>query len=113
MRANLLPGSPVLADKGYAFTSNETLLKTQRLKSRIQRKANRNRPLSHWERRYNKLISRDRYKLERVFGSISRWLGGLRARYLGLLKMGGQHVSEGITYNLYRTPGLLMSNALS
>ena len=112
-QANLPPGSAVLADKGYASASNEALLKQEHLKSRIQRKAYRNRPLSEWEGSYNKLISQDRYKIERVFGSISRWFGGLRARYVGLLKTHGQHVLEGIAYNLYRTPGLIMSTRLS
>jgi len=36
------------------------------------------------EKCYNKLISRSRYKIERVFGSIKRWFGGLTARYVGL-----------------------------
>ena len=52
-QANLPPGSAVLADKGYASASNEALLKQEHLKSRIQRKAYRNRPLSEWERSYN------------------------------------------------------------
>ena len=112
-QANLPPGSTVLADKGYASASNASWLQGQGLKSRIQRKAYRNAPLRQWARRYNNLISEDRYKIERVFGSIRRWFGGLRARYVGLLKTHGQHVLEGIAYNLYRTPGLITSTVLS
>jgi transposase, IS5 family len=41
-------------------------------------------PLTRWAKRYNKLVGRDRYKIERVFGSIKRWFGGLTARYVGL-----------------------------
>ena len=82
------------------------------LKSRIQRKAYRNAPLSKWAVSYNQLIGKDRYKLEGVFVSISRCFCGLQARYLGLSKTHGQHVLEGIAYNLYRTPGLLLSNSL-
>ena len=59
---------------------------------------------------YNKEIGQDGYKIERVFGSIKRWFGGLHARYVGLLKMHGQHVLEGMGYNLYRLPGLILSN---
>ena len=112
-KANLPVGSSVLADKGYASASNEALLKGMGMKSRIQRKAYRNAPLSKWSIKYNKLISRDRYKIERVFGSISRWFGGLRARYVGLLKTHGQHVLEGMAYNLYRLPGLIVSTSLA
>ena len=111
--SHLPPGSPVLADKGYASASNEALLKGRGLKSRIQRKAYRNAPLSKWARRYNKLIGKDRYKIERVFGSISRWFGGLRARYVGLSKTHGQHVLEGMAYNLYRLPGITLATSLS
>lgn len=111
-QAHLPGGSPVLADKGYASAANEALLKDMGLKSRIQRKAYRNAPLSECSRAYNKLIGKDRYKIERVFGSISRWFGGLTARYVGLSKTHGQHVLEGIAYNLYRTPGIILSNSL-
>ena len=107
------PGSAVLADKGYASCSNQELLKGEGLKSRIQRKAYPNRPLGQCERHDNKLISQDRYKVERVFDSISRWFGGLRARYVGFLRTHGQHVLEGIACNLYRTPGLVMSTRLA
>ena len=102
-----------MADQGYASSSNEELLKGEGLKSRIQRKAYPNRPLSQCERDYNQLISQDRYKIERVFGSSSRQFGGLRARYVGLFRMHGQHVLEGIAYNLYRTPELMMSTILA
>ncbi|MEM9417375.1 MAG: IS5 family transposase [Bacteroidota bacterium] len=110
--AHLPSGSPVLSDKGYSSASNEALLPGMGLKSRLQGKAYRNAPLSKWAGRYNKLIGKDRYKIERVFGSISRWFGVLKARYVGLSKTHGQHVLEGIAYNLYRTPGIILSNSL-
>jgi transposase, IS5 family len=62
-------------------------------------------PLTRWAKGYNKLVGRDRYKIERVFGSIKRWFGGLTARYVGLVKTHGQHVLETMAYNLYRLPG--------
>jgi hypothetical protein len=39
--------------------------------------------LTRWAKGYDKLVGRDRYKIERVFGSIKRWFGGLTARYVG------------------------------
>ena len=111
-QAQLPAGSAVLADKGYAAAANEALLMRMGLQSGIQRKAYRNRPLSKADHAYNKQISKDRYKIERVFGSISRWFGGLKARYVGLAKTHGQHVLEGIAYNLYRSPGIIVSNSL-
>jgi IS5 family transposase len=87
------------------------LLHSKGLRSGIQRKAYRNMPLTRWAKRYDKLAGRDRYKIERVFGRIKRWFGGLTARYVGLVKTHGQHVLEAMAYNLYRLPGIIMFNA--
>ena len=85
----------MLADKGYCSAANEALLKGLNLKSRIQCSAYRNAPLSKRSVSYNNLIGKDRYKLERVFVSISRCFGGLQARYIGLSKTHGQHLLGG------------------
>ena len=108
-QVDLTPGSRLLADKGYCSAKNRDLLRSRGLRSGIQRKAAKNSPLSKWEKRYNVLIGRSRYKIERVFGSIRRWFGRLSARYMGLAKTHGQHVLEAIAYNLYRLPGIVMS----
>jgi IS5 family transposase len=105
-KVSLRAGSRVLADKGYCAQRNEALLDSRGLRSGIQRKAYRNKPLTRWAKRYNQLVGK-----ERVFGSIKRWFGGLTARYVGLVKTHGQHVLEALAYNLYRLPGLIMSHA--
>ena len=110
-RVSLPAASRVFADKGYCSTQHREILRKRGLRSGIQRKAHRNRSLSAWEKRYNQLIGRSRYKIERVFGSIQRWFGRLEARYVGLAKTHGQHVLEAIAYNLYRLPGITMSKA--
>ena len=104
-------GSRLLADKGYCSAKNEQLLRQRGLRSGIQRKACRNKPLTVWEKRYNKRIGRSRYKIERVFGSIKRWFGRLEAKYVGMAKTHGQHILEAIAYNLYRLPGIILSKA--
>ncbi|MFM2428623.1 MAG: hypothetical protein RL012_507, partial [Bacteroidota bacterium] len=110
-KVKLPPRSRVLADKGYCSQANEALLHSKGLRSGIQRKAYRNKPLTRWAKRYNKLVGRDRYKMERVFGSIKRWFGGLAARYVGPVKTHGQHVLEAMAYSLCRLPGIVMSKA--
>ncbi len=75
-------------------------------------KASKNKELSVWEGKFNKGISKLRYKIERTFWSMKRWFGAGVARYVGLAKVHTQHVLEAISYNLYRSPGILMSNAL-
>jgi transposase, IS5 family len=99
----------VYADKGYKVPKNDELLKSKGIKNRIQRKAYRNRPLTKWEKLFNKLISKSRYVVERTFGGMKRWFGAGVARYKGLALTHTQHVLEAIAYNLYRTPGIIMS----
>lgn len=97
----------VFADKGYKVPKNDLLLKENQLKNRIQHKAYRNRPLTKWETRFNKLISKQRWVVERTFGGMSRWFGAGTARYKGLEKVHAQHIMEAIAYNLKRSPRLV------
>ena len=101
--------SRVLADKGYCSQANEALLRSRGLRSGIQPKVYRNKPLTHREKQYNKLVGKVRYKIERVFGSIKRWFGRLEARYVGIAKTHGQHGLEALAYSLYRLPKINMS----
>ena len=111
-KAKLPQGTPVYADKGYDSTANKDVLKRMKLKSRIMHKGVRGRKLTEREQRVNVAISKTRYKVERTFGSIHRWFHGGIARYVGLAKTHAQHIMEAIAYNLYRTPGIIVSNSL-
>ncbi|MGI2262251.1 IS5 family transposase [Candidatus Cardinium hertigii] len=107
-KVSLKLGSRVYGDKGYSGLPNETLLNKKKLKSGIQKKGSRNHPLSPAAKRFNKLVSKTRYKVERVFGSIKRWFRSSGARYIGLDKTHTQHVMESIAYNLYRAPNIIL-----
>jgi IS5 family transposase len=106
-------GTWVKADKGYKSAENDEVLRKLKLRNHIMRKAVKNKPLTERESVYNKLISKIRYRVERTFGSIKRWFGGGTARYVGLAKMHSQHLMEAIAHNLYRSPGIIMSNCKS
>ena len=95
----------IYADKGYCGWYYDEMLIHYNIKNRIQKKAARGRPLTHWERLYNKLISKKRWVVERSFGSMVRWFGAGHTRYIGLAKTHGQHVMEAIAHNLYRLVG--------
>ena len=97
-------------DKGYASKLNRELLKKHKIKCRIQLKATKTKGLSKWGKKFNKLISKYRYKIERTFGSIKKWFSGGIARYKGKCKIHTQHVLEAIAYNLKRSPKLLILN---
>ena len=110
-KAGLEKGSRVRADKGYSSKDNRKYLKEKGLKDGIMHKALKNKPLTNHQARFNKLVSKVRYKVERTFGSITRWFKASIARYVGQAKTHTQHLMEAIAYNLYRTPGIVMSNA--
>ncbi len=102
----------VWADKGYQVPDNIEYLKTEKIKDRIQQKAYRGRPLTYWQKRRNVLISKQRYKVERTFGSMKKWFGAGVCRYVGIKKTHTQHVLEAIAYNLKRSPGLVWAKCV-
>lgn len=101
---------PLKADKGYQSKKYEELLKQRKLKNHILKKAKKNEPLTRWEKKFNKLIGKTRFKVERTFGGIKRWFFGGVARYRGIAKMHTQNLMEAISYNLYRSPEIIASN---
>ena len=111
-KAHLPRQTPVYADKGYDSSENREVLRRMKLKSRIMHKGTRAHKISPREQLINVAISKTRYKVERTFGSIHRWFAGGVARYVGLAKTHAQHTMEAIAYNLYRSPGIIVSNSL-
>ena len=111
-KANLPKKTLVYADKGYDSAENKETLARMKLKSRIMHKGTRAHKITEREKRVNVAISKIRYRVERTFGSIHRWFRGGTARYVGLAKTHAQHIMEAVAYNLYRTPGIIVSDAL-
>lgn len=109
-KANLPEGIPLKADKGYQSEKNAEILRIKKLKNHILKKAKKNKSLTEWEKKYNKLIGKTRFKVERTFGGIKRWFNGGEARYRGIKKMHTQNLMEAMCYNLYRSPGIVASN---
>ena len=103
-------GIPLKADKGYQSKNNAEILKKRNLKNHILKKAQKNKPLTYWEKKFNALIGKTRFKVERTFGGIKRWFNGGLARYRGMEKMHTQNLMEAMCYNLYRSPGIIASN---
>ena len=109
--ADLPEGISLKADKGYQSEKNEKSLKKRKIKNHILKKAKKNKPLGKWEKVFNKIVGKTRFKVERTFGSIKRWFNGGVARYRGIEKMHTQNLMEAICYNLYRSPGIIASNS--
>ena len=89
----------ILADKAYASKANRERLKGKH-RDGIMRKAARNRPLRKSEKRFNKIITRTRYRVEQSFGTMKRLFGLHRARYFGIDKTHAQMSMAAIAANL-------------
>ena len=64
------------------------------------RKAARNRPLRASEMRFNKMISKRRFRVEQCFGTMKRLFGLDRARVFCLAKTHAQLTMAAISQNL-------------
>ncbi|XOD67523.1 MAG: transposase [Flavobacteriales bacterium Tduv] len=53
-------------------------------------------------------MSKTRWVVEPIFGSIKRWFGSGKASYKGLARVHAQHLMEAMAHNLYRAPGIIM-----
>lgn len=99
----------VLADKAYASRANRELLRG-RYRDGIMRKAARNRPLRASEKRFNKLISKRRFRVEQCFGTMKRLFGLDRARYFGVARTHAQLAMAAIGQNLLKAANRITLN---
>jgi IS5 family transposase len=76
----------VYADKAYDAKARRKRLKARGVLDGILKQARRNRPLTDWERTWNRYLSALRSPVERVFGTLKRGYGFYRARYVGLAR---------------------------
>jgi IS5 family transposase len=106
--ADLPEKSVLYGDKGYQSEKNTASLKERKIKNRILKKAKKNKALAILELKFNKLVGKTRFKVERCFGSIKRWFKGAIARYRGIQKMHIQNLMEVFAYNLYRCPEIIV-----
>ncbi len=91
----------VLADKAYASRANREALRGKH-RDGIMRKAARGRPLRQSEKRFNRLISKRRFRVEQCFGTMKRLFGLHRARYFGRAKTHAQLAMAAIGQNLLK-----------
>ena len=100
--SGLLAKNRVYADKGYTSAGNREILKHHKCKDGIMNRGYRNRALTARERTRNKLISKRRYIVERVWGTLKQHYDMARASYLGTLKVQGELLLSSLAYNLKR-----------
>jgi transposase, IS5 family len=72
----------VLAEKAYASKANRAKLRGKQCDG-IMQKAARNRPLRASKKRFNKTISKSRFRVEQCFGTMKRLFRLHRTYYFG------------------------------
>ena len=90
------------ADKAYDSAKNHKILQEKNVENGILMKGTRERKLSGVEKMCNRILSKFRCPVERVFGTLKRSYRYSRSRYLGLRKNGLQLTIMSMAYNLRR-----------
>lgn len=91
----------VYADRAYPSKARAAILKAQGFRNQIQRKGQRNRPLSACQKRRNRRIAKTRARVEHVFGAIEQ-MGGKLIRTIGQARANFAMTMMAACYNLKR-----------
>jgi transposase, IS5 family len=95
-------GAEVWADSAYRSAEIEAKLEAKGYKSRVHRRARRNRPLSRREQAGNTTRSRVRARVEHVFGHQHTSMGGTIVRTIGIVRARAKIGLMNLVYNISR-----------
>jgi IS5 family transposase len=102
MTDGLAQGTRVLTDKGFFSAQNKEILKKKGLKNGLMYKAFANKPLTKNMYKFNKLVSKNRWRIEQCFGTLKRRFGYFRASYFTTTKVDAQFKMKAICLNLLK-----------
>jgi IS5 family transposase len=92
----------VWGDSAYRSAETEDKLASRHFRSRIHRRAQRNRPLPVREQKGNTARSRIRARVEHVFGHRVTAMGGKLVRTIGMVRAKVKIGMQTLTYNMQR-----------
>ncbi len=95
-------GRGVRADSVYRSQEPEALLKRQHLRSHIQEKGYRGKPLASHQKARNRRRARTSVRLEQVFGHQVTAIGGKRIRTIGVIRAWDKIGLNNLAYNFQR-----------
>jgi len=95
-------GGDVWADAAYRSQEIETQLKRRKLRSRIQYKGYRDRPLTAHQKHTNRRRARIRARVEHVFGHHVTAMGGKLIRTIGRVRARTKIGLKNLAYNFQR-----------
>ena len=99
----------ILAGKACASRANRAALKAKH-RNGILHKAVRRRSLRQSQKRSDKLISKQCFRVEQCFGTMKRLFGLHRARYFGVAKNRAQMVMAAISQNFLKAANKITLN---
>ena len=89
-------------DKGYDSKSNRKALRAKGIKTRIMYKKPKGKPMTIWQKRFNKAVSKRRFRVEQTFGTLKRRFKFSRASYKTTIKVQAQFTLKAICLNLLK-----------
>ena len=92
----------VYADSAYLSEESQKRLTALGYRPHIQRKGQKNHPLSAWEKQGNRTRSRIRCRVEHVFGAQRQRAGTLLVRCIGLARARAKIGLRNLAYNMDR-----------
>ncbi|MFW5678603.1 MAG: IS5 family transposase [Rhodosalinus sp.] len=103
-------GSGVWADAAYRSEETEAKLRARGLRSHIHRKGKRGKPLTAQAKGSNRTKSRERVRVEHVFGAQANDMGGTLVRTIGLARARAKIGLKNLAYNMRRLTQLRRLN---
>jgi transposase, IS5 family len=98
----IVPCDQFLADKGYDSEKNRNILRAQKIKTRIMHRKSRGKPMTSWQKKFNKAVSKNRFRVEQTFGTLKRRFKFNRASYRTTIKVQAQFTLKAICLNLLK-----------
>ena len=89
-------------DKGYDSKGNREALRKRGIKTRIMYKKQKNKPMTIWQKRFNKAVSSRRFRVEQTFGTLKRRFRFTKASYRNTEKVQAQFTMKAICLNLLK-----------
>ncbi|MDR1280158.1 MAG: IS5 family transposase, partial [Opitutaceae bacterium] len=99
----------LLADSAYKNKDCDKRLTELEINNYINERAYRNRPLTEFQKQFNKAKSAIRCRIEHVFGHIENSMGGPGFEYIGIKRIQAAIGLRNLTYNFVRYVQLIKS----
>jgi transposase, IS5 family len=98
---------PTTTDAGYAGPECAEVLRSKEIMAHICEKGQRGRPLTRRQKRANRKKSRQRARVEHVFGFMTGSMKAMHQRYVGLVRNTAAIIFSNLVYNMARTEQII------